>query len=118
MKLLIFLFALSLLLLLFGCGVKQEDLSSIAKIIPGEIPTSIPLAEPPVTQEMADRVQLSMSWEEVTGILDSSGVEVPRETKNISGVKRYVWRNRAGSALILDFKDNKLGAKEWRKPKK
>jgi|GEM_PF-7004617 len=118
MKLLIFLFALSLLLLLFGCGTKQEDMDSIAKVIPGEIPTSIPLAEPPVTQEMADQVQLSMSREEVTGILGSAGVEVPRETKNIPGVKRYVWRNRDGSALILDFKNDKLGVKEWRKPKK
>jgi|WetSurMetagenome_2_1015567.scaffolds.fasta_scaffold440283_1 hypothetical protein len=117
MKFFVLLLALGFAVLVFGCGEKSDDIASISKAIPGVIPKSVPFAEPPVTPEMADQVRLAMSQAEATRILGSPGASVPRETKNVPGITRYVWRNRDGSALILDFKDNKIGLKEWRKPK-
>lgn len=101
--------AILLFLALGGCG--EEDTSY--KVAPGAPPSSVPLAQPPVTQELADKVQVGMTLDEVRQILGSAGAQIPREVKHIQGVTRFAWRNADGSYLILDIKDNKIGMKQW-----
>ena len=102
-----------LFLLLCGCG--EEDTSY--RVIPGAPPSSVPLAQPPITQELADKVQLGMTLDEARQVLGSTGAQIPREVKHVQGVTRFAWRNADGSYLILDIKDNKIGMKQWRPTK-
>ena len=101
-----------LLSLLSLCGCAEKDTSY--KVAPGAPPASVPLARPPVTQELADKVQLGMTLDEARQILGSAGTQIPREVKHVQGVTRFAWRNADGSYLILDIKDNKIGMKQWR----
>ena len=95
--------------LLCGCGEKDTSY----KVNPGAPPSSVPLAQPAVTQELADKVQLGMTLDEARQVLGSAGTQIPREVRYVQGVTRFAWRNADGSYLILDIKDNKVGMKQW-----
>ena len=108
----IFLLSMTILLLLVLGGCGEEDTSY--KVVPGAPPSSVPLAQPPITEELVERVQLGMTLDEARQILGSAGTQIPREVKHVQGVTRFAWRNADGSYLMLDSKDNKIAMKQWR----